>query len=165
MAVTTLVPVEEYLRSVYHPDCDFVEGRLVERNLGEVDHSNAQSSCYYFLRSRFRQHWGGVEVRVQVKPDRFRVPDVSVVRGRKPESRIVVEPPALVVEVLSPDDRMSEMLERIDDYLEFGIPHVWVINPAAKRGFIYTSEGSHEAKDGVLRAGELEVPLAAIFED
>jgi hypothetical protein len=41
---------------------------------------------------------------------------------------------------------MSEMQERIDDYLEFGVPYVWVINPINRRAFIYTPGAMHEAK-------------------
>lgn len=36
MATTpTLLSIEEYLRSSYHPDADFVDGEIEERNLGE----------------------------------------------------------------------------------------------------------------------------------
>jgi hypothetical protein len=30
----TLVPVEEYLSTNYDPDCEYVDGQIVERNLG-----------------------------------------------------------------------------------------------------------------------------------
>lgn len=164
MAVSTLIPVEEYLRTVYQPDCDYVDGRLVERNVGEMDHGDAQVSCASYIRSKCKGYWAVVEVRMQVKKDRFRIPDVTIVKGGKPGTRIFVEPPLAVVEVLSPEDRMSSMQQRIDDYLEFGVAYVWVIDPETRRGFVYTAQGSVEAKDGVLRAGELVVPLAAIFE-
>lgn len=165
MAVTTLIPVEEYLSTVYQPDCDYVDGHLVERNVGEMDHGDAQVSCASYVRAKCKGYWAVVEVRVQVKPNRFRIPDVTIIKGRKPASRIFLQPPHVVVEVLSPEDRMSSMQQRIDDYLEFGVPFVWVIDPETRRGYVYTPQGSVEAKDGVLRAGELEVPLAAIFED
>ncbi len=165
MAVAHVVSVEEYLHTVYQPDVDYVDGHLEERNVGEVDHSDAQSLCYFWLKSRYRDYWAGVEVRVQVKAHKFRVPDVVAVKGKKPRESVLTAPPALAVEVLSPDDRMSSMQQRIGDYLEFGIPYVWVIDPETRRGYVYTSEGSKEAKDGVMRAGELEVPLSAIFED
>ena len=102
---------------------------------------------------------------VQVKPERFRVPDVVIVRGAKPNGRVIVSPPAVVVEVLSPDDRATDLLEKIDDYLSFGIPCVWVIEPETRRAFIHLAAGSHEAKDGVLRnpEGDLEVPLSQVF--
>ena len=40
MSTATLVPVEEYLATIYHPDCDYVDGVLLERNVGQKDHSN-----------------------------------------------------------------------------------------------------------------------------
>jgi hypothetical protein len=30
-------PVSEYLRFIYEPDCDYVDGELQERNLSEQD--------------------------------------------------------------------------------------------------------------------------------
>ena len=36
MATAILIPVSEYLASVYRPDCDYIEGELVERNVGEL---------------------------------------------------------------------------------------------------------------------------------
>jgi hypothetical protein len=35
MAVETLVSIEEYLGTAYLPDCDYVDGSVEERNLGE----------------------------------------------------------------------------------------------------------------------------------
>jgi hypothetical protein len=39
---TTLISIDEYLKSSYRPDCDFVDGELVERNVGELDHNRLQ---------------------------------------------------------------------------------------------------------------------------
>ena len=39
-----------------------------------------------------------------------------------------------------------------------------IIDPETRRGYIHTSQGCREAKDGVSRAGELDVPLSAFFE-
>jgi hypothetical protein len=39
---TTAIPVEEYLRTTYHPDMEYVDGQLVERNVGERRHSRLQ---------------------------------------------------------------------------------------------------------------------------
>jgi hypothetical protein len=36
MATSTLVPVSEYLATAYRPDCDYVDGQLQKRNLGEL---------------------------------------------------------------------------------------------------------------------------------
>ena len=167
MVVATAIPVAEYLSTTYHPDCDYVDGQLQERNAGEMDHGDVQASCVVYVRTKCTGFWAVTEVRVQLRPDRFRIPDVSIVRGGKPKTRIFTTPPLVAVEILSPEDRASRLQERIDDYLAFGIPAIWVIDPETRRGFIYTSEGMREAKDGILRShdGSLEVPLRSLFED
>ncbi|MCC7343216.1 MAG: Uma2 family endonuclease [Bryobacterales bacterium] len=164
MATATLVPVETYLNTAYSPDVEYVDGELVERNLGETDHSGVQGALVAMLFSLRKQ--GGLRVypeqRVQVKPDRFRVPDVCAITG-KPDGPVLRQPPLLVIEILSKDDTMLSMTERIDDYLDFGVPHVWLIDPALRRGFVCTREGLRV--ETVLRTADpqIEVPLAEIF--
>ncbi len=168
MVPATLVSVEEYLNTSFQDgDREYIDGRIVERNVGEVDHSDLQGAITAYLRTRYKGRvWVGPEVRVQVQSSRFRVPDITLVAGPRPEGRIIVEPPLLVIEVLSPDDRADELQEKIDDYLGFGIPFVWVVNPRTRRGYVHTAAGSHEAKDGVLRTQDpaIELPLAEMFE-
>jgi Uma2 family endonuclease len=163
----TLVPVAEYLSTSYRPDREYVDGVVLERNVGELDHSDLQTELSHWFRSRRKELgvWAFVEQRVQVKPTRFRVPDISVVEGVKPQERIFTHPPFLCIEILSKDDRMSEMQERFDDYLDFGIRYVWVVNPPARRARVYTTAGSVEARDRVLRAENpaIAVPLDEIF--
>src|SRR5689334_11137644 len=166
MGTATLVSVEEYLRTSF-PDADreYIDGRIVERNVGEVDHSDLQSSILHYLRTHYKKRvWVGVAVRVQVKKTRFRIPDVTVVAGAKPTERIIRKPPVIAVEVLSPDDRAGYLEEKINDYLAFGVPYIWVINPETRRAYIHTPEGSHEVRDRVLRAESagIEVPLSQV---
>jgi Uma2 family endonuclease len=167
MGTAVLISVDEYLTTAYRPDCDYVDGVVLERNLGEQDHSNIQMALAAYLFNLRKKL--GIQVfpeqRVQVKPTRFRVPDICVVVGLKPDEQIFTRPPFLCIEILSKDDRMSEMQERIDDYLTFGVPYVWLLNPKAKRAQVCTAEGMREAKQGVLRTEnpEIVVPLAEIF--
>jgi Uma2 family endonuclease len=169
MPGATLVSVAEYLSTSYEPDCEYLEGVVVERNWGERDHSSAQAEvCFALMRLRAAL---GMHVflalRVQVSPTRFRVPDVCVTLGPDPEEQILSRPPFLCVEVLSLEDRATVFQEKIDDYLAFGVPYVWVINPRSRRAYIHTAEGSREAKDGVLRAEnpDIAIPLADIFAE
>lgn len=162
-----LVSVEEYLRTSF-PDADreYVDGRIVERNVGRIDHSHVQTLIARYLGNHYSKRvWVGVEVRVQVKKTRFRIPDVTVMLGAKPAGEIIRTPPAIAIEVLSPDDRAGDLEDKIADYLAFGVPYVWVINPESHRAHVHTQDGSHEVKDGVLRAEsmQIEVPLAEIF--
>src|SRR5271156_376329 len=127
MGSATLSTVEEYLRSSYSPDREYVDGEIVERNLGEKTHGRIQKRLITYLDAR--AHELGIEVlpeqRVQVGRKRFRVPDVTVVKLPQPEEEIVTSPPHLCIEILSKDDTVQDMQERIDDDLNFGVPYIW----------------------------------------
>lgn len=158
MSPVTFVTVAEYLETSYRPDCDYLDGELLERNVGEWDHSRLQMLLSRYLSNREKQ-WRILvvpEQRVQVKPTRFRVPDILVLTSPAPR-RIVAEPPFLCVELLSESDRMQEMQERIDDYLNFGVRYVWLIHPRTRRAFIYTADGVQEAKDGILWTNDPDI--------
>jgi Uma2 family endonuclease len=167
MKTRTLIPVEEYLSTVYRPDCDYVEGEVLERNLGERDHSYIQVAlaAYFFARRKALNIEVFTEQRVQVLPNRFRIPDLCVVLGGTKE-KIFTIPPFLCVEILSPEDRMSRVQDRIDDYFAMGVPNVWVVDPARRCAYYATASGDlHRVTDSLRTADPaLEVPLAEIFE-
>lgn len=167
MQAKALVSVEEYLHSSYRPDRDYVDGRVVERNLGELDHSDLQAEIVVFFRLRAKQ-WrvhAFPEQRVQVSATRFRVPDVCVTVGPKPTEQIFRTPPFLCIEILSPEDRSAALAERIGDYLRFGVPYVWVIDPRRQQGSIHTRAGVEEPAGGILRTVNpaLAMSLPEIF--
>ena len=72
--------------------------------------------------------------RVQVSSTRFRIPDICVLVGDFPTEQIFRTPPFLAIEVLSKKDRKRDVLEKVEDYLRFGVPYVWVINPRTREG-------------------------------
>jgi Uma2 family endonuclease len=168
MQSATLVSVKEYLSTSYRPDCEYLEGTILERNVGERDHSSLQMSLSAYLYIRRAQLGIRVypEQRVQVKAQRFRVPDICVVLGDAPPRQIFVQPPFLCIEILSREDRMSEMLERVDDYLSFGVRYVWVIDPRRRWAQVYDSAGVHEMRDAVLWTADPEilVPFQQLFD-
>src|SRR6266545_2215217 len=95
MATSSIFSLNEYLSTSYRPDCDYVDGVLLERNLGEYDHARLQLAVagYYLFR---RKEWGievVAEQRVQVSPTRFRVPDVCVIIDEGQPEQIFRTPP------------------------------------------------------------------------
>lgn len=87
MSTVTFVPLTEYLETSYRPDCEYLDGELLERNVGEWDHSRLQMLLSGFLHRQEKQ-WGILvvtEQRVQVKARRFRVPDICVLTGPPPD--------------------------------------------------------------------------------
>lgn len=168
MPVATQVSVSEYLKTSYDPDCDYVDGEVVERKVGERTHARAQGVSLSLLMGQEKLLGVTVlpEQRVQVKPTRFRIPDICVLAPGAPREEIITHPPFLCVEVLSKDDTMSAIMERVEDYLAMGVPNVWIVDPWRHRGYHSTRDGMKEAKDRVLRTAkpDLEVPLAALFD-
>jgi Uma2 family endonuclease len=91
----------EYLHTSYDPDREYVDGRIIERNLGEKPHSKTQKYCVGFFSAleKTRALYCFPAQRVQVKETRFRVPDLCVYVGGEP-------------------------VDKIDDYLAFGVPDI-----------------------------------------
>jgi Uma2 family endonuclease len=166
MAVATLVSVEEYLHTSYRPDCDYVDGEVQERNLGEKDHSSVQREILIYLSGRYPHLRKRLlpEQRIQVKATRFRIPDVCLLAEDAPDEQIIRTPPALCIEILSPEDRMSRYLDRVNDYFEMGVPACWIVDPIARRGWVATPGVLAEPADGILRAADLEMPIVAVLE-
>jgi len=165
MQSATMTPLSEYLSTSYRPDCDYLDGVVLERNVGERDHSRTQTLLAGYFLSR-EERWGVrvfTEQRIQVRPTRFRVPDICVVLGETPGEQTFTSPPLLCIEILSPSDRLGEMQDRVGDYLAFGVKHVWLVNPQTRKAFVCDRDGLHEVKDGVLRASsEIVLPLSEI---
>jgi Uma2 family endonuclease len=164
MPTGALIPVEEYLNTSYRPDCDNVDGRVLARNLGELDRSDLQTEIAVFFRllGKQRDICVFVEQHVQVSATRFRIPDVCVTTGPKPTGQIFRTPPLMAIEILSKKDRT---LERVADYLGFGVRYVWVIDPRSQEGWAHSTAGVRHAKDGILRTQDpdLEMSLPEIF--
>lgn len=161
--------VREYLSTSYDPDREYLDGELRERNVGERDHSELQMAVAAWLYARRRELSIHVypEQRVKVGAKRYRVPDVCVVAGHKPEELVFERPPFLCIEILSKDDRMQDVQEKIDDYLGCGVRYVWIINPRNRKAQAYAPDGITEVRDGVLRTENpsIALPLGEIFAE
>ncbi|MBX9604370.1 MAG: Uma2 family endonuclease [Bryobacteraceae bacterium] len=169
MPAEAMIPVEEYLATHFRPDCDYVDGRIEERNVGERDHSRLQALLTFYLiqrenESRIRTL---TEQRIRIAEARFRIPDVCVCLGELPRGQVLTSPPFLCVEILSPLDTVQAMESRIREYLDFGVPFVWLIDPRTRRAWIYSGNSREEAVDGVLRtfSPDLSVPVAELFDN
>jgi Uma2 family endonuclease len=167
MATSALISVSEYLSTSYRPDCDYVDGEIQERNLGEYDHGKLQLFVGAFFLGK-RAEWQirvVTETRVQVKETRFRVPDVCVLAGDAPTEQILRYPPLLCIEVLSPSDTIARMREKIRDYLEMGVRQVWLFDPSSRSAMLCEGNTMTEQREGVLKlpGTAIEIELAQVF--
>jgi Uma2 family endonuclease len=159
-----LVTVEEYLHTSYRPDCEYVDGRIEERNVGKWEHARVQ----WLLAAWFGNHeteWGitgSTEQRVRVSQSRIRVPDLVVLTaGAQPD--VFTDPPLLVIEILSPDDSYSDTQERAQDYRLLGVKTVWIIDPKTRTGRMCSGMEWVESARLEVQGTSLYVDLPEIF--
>src|SRR2546426_8088572 len=132
MSVETLISVEEYLNTSYDPDVEYVDGVLVERNVGDWLHSLVQADIILALGRQYPSIYAVPELRSQTKATRYRLPDVCVLLT-PPQGRYLLEAAFVAIEILSEDDKMSRTLEKLEEYRLKGVPHIWVIDPRMKK--------------------------------
>jgi Uma2 family endonuclease len=163
MATTTtnLISLEEYLHTVYRPDCDFVDDHVEERTLGELDHGRLQAAlaAWFFNQEKAWNIRAVVELRTRVTPTRVRIPDVCLLRRDAPREPVTFTPPLLCIEILSPEDRLPRVLKVLDDYVTMGVPNLWIFDPTDRIAYIY--------KDGVLKliSDRIAIPGTEIYVD
>ena len=164
-AMTSSLPsvgLEEYLRSSYNPDVEYVDGDLQERYVGEIEHSDLQGELIAVLRGQGAT-WGiraFPEQRVQVSERNYRVPDICVMPRSWKKTPIIHDAPLLCIEILSPEDSFSRTLQKCRDYLTMGVPEVWVFDPYIREAHILKTDGRITVqRDGELRLGQTELVL------
>ena len=135
MAAAPTLPftsVDEYLNSTWRPDKEYVDGVLVERSAPTIAHGLLQMLLLRWFAS-FEDTLGFVslpEVRTQiVEGARYRVPDVMLCATPLPQGKIVNVVPWVVIEILSPEDRVREQLERFRDYAHIGVGSIILLDP------------------------------------
>jgi Uma2 family endonuclease len=138
MATKALITPELYFATQFEREPELVRGELVERPLPTFPHGNIQLRMGSRLMALQQSYpvFTGVEIRVRMAPDLYRIPDVSMWEGAAPDS-LPTRPPLLVVEISSPDDRLDAMLQKLDEYRAWGVPHIWLIEPELKRIHVY----------------------------
>ena len=161
--------MREYLRTSWSPDREFVDGRIEERNLGEKEHSIIQRYLTVLFAIK-RAEWGVEvfpELRTQTKERNFRVPDVLVVRAGERFERYVTQPPLIAIEILSPEDTLQAVRSKAAEYRQFGVEHIWVIDPEPRIVYRYTSSGLEEVQTGELVVSDtpIRVVLSELFAE
>lgn len=165
------------------PDGDLyelVDGQLVERDMGTK--SNWIAGKLFRLIGDYAESnglgWGlptdnGFQC-FPGRPNQVRKPDVAFIRmGRLPNEELpdghCQIAPDLIAEVISPNDFYSNVMRRIFDFMEAGVPLIWVIDPDSRSVMVYRADGSvsllHEhdelSGEGVLQG--FSCPIGELF--
>ncbi len=148
-AAASLISLEEYLHNPAYKRSEYVGGRIVPRTMGTKDHGRLQGRCFTCLDQYFDSHPGGyasVELHCRFSIDgevRFRLPDVCAVIEREDDadSPYLERAADLAVEVRSPEDQISDILRKLDEYFLAGTRLAWVILPEEEAALVRTADG------------------------
>jgi Uma2 family endonuclease len=144
MSVKTLISEEEYLGMSFEDRVpEYVDGDLVERSVPDNLHSRAQTELVFVFRTLQQRLplFPRPELRVPVAPGKYRIVDLAVYAHQEPLERLPKELPLVVTEIVSPDDRHEELMERLEEFRAWGVPHVWLVDPGLRRMYVYRDGG------------------------
>ena len=161
---------------------ELVEGRIIRMSPTGLEHGRYEGKFYKALESFIEQHnlgivaVGEVGVYTHRDPDTVRGVDATFISHerlsrRQKKSGFLDVAPELIVEVMSPDDRWSEVKQKLREYFAIGVKLVWVADPADKTVYAYRSltdvreftEADALTGDDVLPG--FTVSIAQLFED
>jgi Uma2 family endonuclease len=162
---------------------EVVDGQVMELGpMGAYDVWLASVLTEY-LRSFARQHQLGEAVQEMLFDlgptlQRKRRPDVAFVsydrwprQQRVPRTEAWEVVPNLAVEVVSPTDRVDDLMEKVAEYFRAGVEHVWVVLPAQQQVHVYESPTTVRilTRTDTLRGEPLlphfQLQLAALFDE
>lgn len=177
-----LVTGEELLAMGDIGPSELIEGRIVPMSPTADEHGGYESNFDEYLKAFVRKHKlgkvrvGEVGIYIRRNPDTIRAADVAFISNdryaqRKSQHGYLDVPPELIVEIMSPDDRWSEVTQKLRDYFSIGVRIVWVADPATRIVYTYRSltdvrefgEADTLTGDDVLPG--FSVPVASLFEE
>ena len=169
MPVSTLISEDEYLRTVYQDlDREFCDGEVIERSMPDTQHGKLQMDLgYYFGKLRVERGlplYAHSETRNRTRTSRYRIPDVSVFWPMPPQQAVPEFMPHIAIEILSPADSLSDLRVKLREYLDAGIPHVWLLIPRERVFFVFDRQGLREVPVLSIPEVGVEITPADLFD-
>jgi len=153
MTAGTALSVEQYLATSF-PDLDkeYRDGELVERSLPDYPHSKTQTrlASFFAAAGKAQPVFPATELRLKVQPKLVLIPDVCIFYPNEPQVRYPDKPPFIAIEILSLEDKLKDVREKLETYRQWGVPHVWLVDPHLRR--MYTCDA------GLMEVQTLAVP-------
>ncbi len=147
--VETRVTGDELLAMGDIGPCELVEGEIIKMSPTGEKHGIIEVNLGGELRAFVRQHklgrvsGGETGIYIRRNPDTVRGADVVFISNerlaRRGNSGFIDVAPDLVVEVMSPDDRWSDVTKKLEEYFSIGVRLVWVVDPESESVYAYRS--------------------------
>jgi Uma2 family endonuclease len=155
---------------------ELVDGELITRSLSGAEHGDVAAEISARLGGYVREHRLGKTYAAETgflisrDPDTVRAPDASFVKADRVVHVRTYFPgaPDLAVEVLSPNDRASEVEAKVSQWLRSGTQMVMVVDPETRTATVHTPTATSRLSIGdTLDGGDVvpgwTLPLADVF--
>jgi Uma2 family endonuclease len=160
MATFAPLTVEQYLNTHYEGvEPEYVRGETIERSMPTVIHGWLQSVLVIRLMTA---GFPLIAVRMRLTSDIIRIPDVSLYTAL-PTQPVPTQPPLAVVEIVSPDDRHTELLRKLSEYHEWGVQHIWVVEPDLRQMHVYDGFSLVSVNEFSLADSPFRITLDELF--
>lgn len=179
-AVTHITTAEELWRAGDIGRCELVRGEVIMMSPANPEHARVMARLSYLIMTWLDEHPDAGEVWsgdpgfiIQRDPDTVRAPDIALVARHDVErtqtTGFARGAPRLAIEIISPNDAASEVLAKVQDWLNAGTEEVWVVDPQRRTVAISRKDQpvrglgeKDELTSGSLLPG-FRVPVAAVF--
>jgi Uma2 family endonuclease len=161
-----LVSEDEYLSTSFPGvDHEYIHGELRPKPMPDRFHATIQARLATFLNAlRAQSVEAGTEPRCRIRPGLILIPDVAAFRTDLPFENVPTTPPLAVAEVVSKDDRYSDLLHKLTEYREWGVLNIWVIDPWRRQLSACVTQGLVDVPSLRLPEYGFEVTLDQLIE-
>lgn len=140
MSTKTLLTADEYAGLVSEVPTELIRGEIVEMGTPGARHGYVCVNVAAILREWAKRRKAGFVlgndsgVITERDPDTVRGADCQFIAAQRlpgglPEKGYPSIPPDLAVEVVSESDRWSNIISKVNEYLDAGVREVWVVEP------------------------------------
>ncbi len=156
MATQTTFTVEQYLSLPEHEGVirELDEGRIIEMSPTGFPHGIVVARIAHLLLRHVDTtgdpYWVAEGPGFGLGPATVRIPDVFLIH-KEPSgeiegaaSGVLKRMPQIAVEVVSPSEKAAQLERKVHQYLEAGIPSVWVVYPESRHVMVYRRDGARE---------------------
>jgi Uma2 family endonuclease len=170
-STATSVSLDEYLNTSYEPDMEFVDGVLVERNVGTPLHGRLQLIVGSYFRQYRKSHRivAFTETRLRVTARRHRIPDVLVAEMPYQGGKVITDVPVITVEIKSPDDTFDQIVDKCFEYESLGVRNIVVMDPDHRRAWMFEQSTLRalpgRSVDLHLHQSTIDFPFAEMFAE
>jgi Uma2 family endonuclease len=181
--------LEDFVEQYNQQPFELVGGEVIPLSSNVAGHQWVAQTAYDLLKAFTSAHNLGfvafeTPFALSDRPDWVtgsRTPDLMFFRAERWSAYIATTPdwrnkpyllvPDLVIEVVSPNDRYSEIQDKVDGYLADGVQIAWVFDPQRRKVVIHVADSDQQTtlrENDTLTGGDVlpgfSVPIKSLFE-